>query len=122
MRRILPLLLILGMAMPACSVTTPVEPQVQPPAASSEPTATPSLFQSPVISDTPTPASFAELDLSPTITPTISLTATPTLTPTLTTGSILTTTEVSPQPPLLLTVSPQKSPFQKKDPGPEPCG
>ncbi len=122
MRRLLTLFIILGMALPACSGTTPVEPQVQLPVANSEPTATSSLFQSPAILETSTPPSVTELNFSQTIKPTIPLTVTQTLTPTLTASSILTTTTVSPQPPLLLTPAPEHSPFQKKDRGPEPCG
>jgi len=126
MQRLLTLFLVIGIALTSCSRTTPVAPQIQLFPTGPEPTATPSLFQSPVISETGTPVTLVEpalsLTVTPTVTPTISLTVTQTLTPTLATSSILIATQASPQPPLVLTPAPGHSPFMKKDLGPEPCG
>jgi hypothetical protein len=125
MRRLLPLFIIVSLVMPACSEANPVEPAVQLPIASPTATATPSLFQSPVVSDTPTPTSVTELDTSFAITPTESLTVTPTLTPTLTTSSISTRT-APPTRPLLLSTLPPEKPLNlyrdKRGKGDQPCG
>lgn len=128
MRRFLPLLIIFSLVMPACSGTSPAELEVRLPVASSTATSIPSLLQSPVVPDTPTSTSVAELDVPFTTTPAISLTATPTLTPTLTltTSSNLTTDGISTQPPQLSTPMPKKPLFLKRDKdrnkGGAPCG
>lgn len=122
MRRFLSLLIFFSLAMPACSGGTPTEPQVQLTVAKSMATTPLPIFQQPAVSATSTPTPVVELDSSFQVTVTVTLTATPTLTPTLTTGAILTPTGISTQPPLLPTVAPKKSPFLKREKGPEPCG
>jgi hypothetical protein len=121
MRRVLPLLLIFSLVMPACSGSAPAKSEAQPPLASLAATATAPLFESPVVADTPTPTLVDELVFSLTITPTLSLAATPTLTPTLTTSPNQITTGLATQPPLMPTQAPEKSRSINRDKGADPC-
>jgi|WetSurMetagenome_2_1015567.scaffolds.fasta_scaffold294198_2 hypothetical protein len=119
MRRILPLLLSICLAVSACSEAVPPKQEIQLPVASLPAKATIPLFQLPL--DTPTPIAGIEQDFSFTVTLTVSLTATQTLTPTQTANPILITPGLPTQPPVLLTPAPKNPQFLKKDKGEDPC-
>jgi hypothetical protein len=118
MRRILPLLLIICLAMSACSEVPPLIQEIQSPDISLVVTATLPLFKAPT--NTPTPTAVSGQNLFLTATPTISLTAT--LTPTLTSSPVLTTPALPTRPALLPTRAPEKSRFFRRDKSSEPCG